>query len=39
MDTKTRSNFLARVLVAAVLCSHAIGVKATYAYFAGYEPP
>ena len=38
MDMKTRSNFLARVLVAAVLCSHAIGVKATYAYFAGYEP-
>ena len=38
MDTKTRSNFLARVLVAAVFCSHAIGVKATYAYFAGYEP-
>ena len=38
MDTKTRSNFLARVLVAAVLCSHAIGAKATLQYFAGYEP-
>ena len=35
---KTRSNTLKRPLVAVLLGSHAFGVKATYQYFAGYEP-
>lgn len=35
---KTRSNTLTRPLVAVLLGSHAFGVKATYQYFAGYEP-
>ena len=37
-DMKTRSNTLTRPLVAVLLGSHALGVKATYQYFAGYEP-
>ena len=37
-DMKTRSNPLTRPLVAVLLGSHALGVKATYQYFAGYEP-